>query len=124
MAFTKTARLAVFLERLLRLPAASSFDEARRQLADTLNNVEDEMSGMPSNPDAWINDGRMYPPQDDNARRVPGHPGLTRFRSRDHNTFIGANGAIRIEDISSGTVILDKAGQDDAKVNLSAGGAS
>jgi hypothetical protein len=50
MAFTKAERLAVFLERLLRLPAASSFEKARQQLVDTLNQIEDEMSGVPKQP--------------------------------------------------------------------------
>jgi hypothetical protein len=61
----KGARLRELIRRLLALPRAGSHDEARRQIEDTLNEVEDELSGVPFRPDNWRTDGRMYPAQDD-----------------------------------------------------------
>jgi hypothetical protein len=116
MAIPKSERLAAFLRRLEALLPAESFDEARRQLDDTLNAVEDEMSGVPRNPDTWLSDGRMYPVKDDNVRDVKGHPDVKRLRSTGHNTFIRSNGAIRIVDVRTGKVMLEKAGKDDRHV--------
>jgi hypothetical protein len=102
---------AEFLRRLGAAPAASSFTEAFRQLGDILNAVEDELTSIPYDPANWQNDGRMYPPQPDSARIVPGRSDVTRFRSRAHNTRIGDNGAIETRDLS-GRPVLTKAGTD------------
>ena len=113
---SKKQRFQEFLRRLTRSPSASTLDEARKLLDDTLNAVEDEMSGVPHNPAAGLTDGRMYPVQDDNIRDVPGQPDIKRLRSKDHNIYVGKNGAIRIVQISTNEIALDKPGQDRQRI--------
>ena len=108
---TKAERFAEFLRRLDAAPAASDFDEAYGQLSDILNAVENEMTMIPFDPSNWRNDGRMYPPQMDSLRTVPGQSDARRFRSRSHNTLIAINGAIEIRD-RSGRAIFSKPGAD------------
>lgn len=112
----KRERLAEFFRRLSALRRASSMDEARKQLNNTLTAVEDEMTGLPNSPDTLGSDGRMYPPLDDNLRKVPGHADVIRLRSRQHNTYIRANGAIEIQAVSDKQVAFEKAGADGRKV--------
>ena len=108
---TKRERLAEYFNRLAAAPPAASADEAFRLAADTLNSVEDDLSGAPFNPPTWATDGRMYPPQSDNAHAVAGRPGVTRYRTKGHNLLVGPNGAIEIAS-PSGTVIFTKPGAD------------
>ena len=108
---SRSERLQEVFRRLLSAPAATTADGARKLLADTLAEVEDELSGVPNSPENWRTDGRMYPPQDDSRREVPGSPTVTRYRSLWHNTYIAENGAIEIAAVGGG-VLMSKAGAD------------
>jgi hypothetical protein len=115
---TKSERLALLLERLSAAPTANSAEEALILLAATLNAVEDEFTTIPFDLSRSDSDGRMYPPLPDSARDVPGRPDVTRYRSRFHNTWISANGAVRIASVGDAEPLLDKAGTDGRKVDL------
>jgi hypothetical protein len=112
---TKAERLSIFLGRVAGEPAAATGPDAMQQIVRILTDVEDELSGFPNDPTAWL-DGRLYPPNADAERDVPGHPDVKRYRSKEHNTFIRANGAIRIEVVGTREVIFDKPGANGAKV--------
>lgn len=105
MGISKRLRVEAFVERLATAPPASSDADAMVLVAETLNDVEDDMTSIPYNPGTWEFDGRMYPPQPDSARDAG--DGLTRYRSRGHNTLIHSSGAIRLMTIG-GTCLLNK----------------
>lgn len=111
----KKERLRIFIERLSLAQPTTSADDALELVAEVLNAVEDEHSGVPNNPEAWKDDGRMYPPQENNRREVPDRPSVRRYRSARHNTLIGSNGSIRIEEVG-GAVLLDKPGRDGRRI--------
>lgn len=91
--------------------SVSTAAEALTLIEDTLAAVEDALTDIPNDPASWQTDGRMYPPQADNARDVENRSDLVRYRSRGHNTLIRSNGAIEIRDLQ-GNVLLSKPGQD------------
>lgn len=113
---SKEERFEEFLRRLGNAPPAKTFDEAYSQLFNILNEVEDEMSSVPYNPENWQTDGRLYPPLPDSVRAVPDHPLVRRFRSRKHNTFIGENGSIEIQVVTSKATIFSKPSEDGKRV--------
>jgi hypothetical protein len=106
---SKAERIAEFLKRLEDADPVSSAEDAFKLLSETLNAVEDELSGVPNDPSKWQSDGRMYPPQTDSERDVSERPGWKRFRSRSHNTLIGPDGSIEILELN-GKCILEKKG--------------
>lgn len=105
---SKAERVAEFLKRLEAAPPAKSSDEAYALVANTLNGVENELTSIPYDPERWMDDGRMYPPQADSARESP-LPDVVRYRSKAHNTLIHVSGAIRIETVG-GQCLLNKPG--------------
>lgn len=113
---SKAKRLQEFLKRLQASPSASTADEAFDLLAQTLNAVEDEYSGVPFRPENWRTDGRLYPPQEDSRVKFSERPSLRKYRNKGHYNFIGINGSIRIETLE-GDVLLDKSGQDGRKTH-------
>lgn len=111
----KSSRLAEVFRRLAAIPDAASAEEVLAQFATILNQVEDELTSIPYDPENWFVDGRLYPPQTDSARPVAGHPLVVRYRNRKHNTFVGANGSMEVQGID-GYVHFQKPGADGRSV--------
>lgn len=109
--YTRSERFAEFLRRLGEASPVSSSEAALNIIAVTLNAVEDEMTTIRFDPGAWQTDGRMYPPQPDARREVPGNPEVLRYRSRAHNTYIRCNGAFEIRTMA-GEVLISRFGLD------------
>ena len=117
MGLSKSERFREFLNRLQKSTPASSHDEAFKLLIDTLNQVEDEFTDIPFQPEQWQTDGRMYPPDADSAREVDGRSDIIRYRHKAHNTFIRDNGAIEIRDVN-GELLFEKSGSDGRSIEL------
>lgn len=100
MARTKKERLEEVFRRLSGASPADSFESAYELLQSTLNQVEDEWTDIPFSPENWQNDGRLYPPQRDSFRDVPGSPQVVRLRQVGHNTYISNGGAIEIRTLN------------------------
>ena len=90
-------RLAEVYRRLSERPRASSGTEALRQLCEVLEQVEDELSGVPRqepSPRPARFDGRMYCPEEDFVVRNP--DGSLVALTRGHRIEIEADGSLRI----------------------------
>lgn len=109
----KKERFAEFLRRLSAALPAENAVEAFDLLCAVLNDVEDTWTSIPFHPERFAIDGRMYPPQDDNKMVLPGPPRVECYRSRQHVTLIGENGAIEIRSVGAEpVVVLSKPGAD------------
>ena len=115
---TRGERLIELLQRLEAASPSASAEEAFGLLVTTLNQVEDEMSGVAFDPDYPLDDGRMYPPKDDARREVDGRPDLQRFRSRKHNIYISDDGALRIEEVKGSKCLLNKPAKSGRTIKL------
>lgn len=115
MQLPKSSRLAEVYRRMAEVPDAASAEEVLAQFATILDQVEDELTSIPYDPENWLVDGRLYPPQPDSARPVPGYPLVVRYRSRKHNTFVGMNGSIEVQGLD-GRMHFQKRGADGRSV--------
>ena len=112
MAATKRERLDEIMKRIRADAPYRTGVEVRAAVERIMKDVEDELSGIPGNPDAAIapSDGRMYPPHDKYERRsTSSHVRI--FKQARHLTFFGNNGALKIV-YADGTVELDLFGID------------
>lgn len=112
---TKSTRIREFFRRLNEAPRTSTAEEALDSIIILLNEVEDELTGIPYNPWKWRTDGRMYAPLPDRIGPVFGEPKLIRALATRHTVYISINGAILIRE-KNGGIALDKDGADGKKV--------
>jgi RHS repeat-associated protein len=90
-------RLQKFYDRLGSRQKGKTAEESLEQLRKTLDDVEDDFSGVPKSdppPPPAMPDGRMYPPLDDFTTRHA--DGSITARTRGHNIHIDPNGRITI----------------------------
>lgn len=115
MEVPKAERLQEIYRRLAQAPAAGNFIEMRAQLAAIINEVEDQLTRIPFDPQHWESDGRIYPVQDDYVFAVPGSPRVKLLRARKNRVYIGDNGSVEIHN-AFGVVVFHKPGADGWRV--------
>lgn len=114
---TKAARVRLVCDLLRAAPAAADEHGALANLDQALRQIEDYHTDVPYDAANWMDDGRMYGPQDD--QRIPtSDPDVCYYRTFKNRIYIGKNGAIKIIVAKNKNIILDIAGQDGKKVNL------
>lgn len=121
MTAPKAARVEEFLRRLAGAPPASSAEEALTLVNTLLNQVEDELSGVPYDPEAarqLVTDGRLYGPHESFASHWKARSDLLRYAHAQHDTFVQANGAVLVRVRRPAVVLLSKAGADGVEVTL------
>ncbi len=94
-------RIAIFYSRLEKAPSCRNADEALALIIATLDEVEDEFSGVEKSvhPERAF-DGRMYPPQADNIKLLA--DGGKIARTRNHRIVLSQSGSISIFQVATG----------------------
>lgn len=106
---TVRERLDLFFERLEKAPPCTSAGEALLLVCRTLEEVEDEFSGIPKNPNPGLKfDGRMYPPRADYMK--PQSDGGQIAQTKGHEVRLGVDGSISIQERTSGQEQFTKQG--------------
>ncbi|NEA30600.1 hypothetical protein [Streptomyces sp. SID13031] len=102
-------RLALVYERLDQLPPARTASEAFTQLATTLDEVEEQYSGVPRDPNPGLKfDGRMYPPREDFTERTA--DGGLRATTRGNQIDISPDGTTSILSRKTGDEVYRRPG--------------
>ena len=103
-------RLQVFFHRLEAAPAADSAEKAMALVCRLIEAVEDEFCPLPrKSPPPLDFTGRMYAPQSDRTRRLPG--GQWVANTRGHRIYCQPDGAILIENTPGGRTVFSKPGR-------------
>ena len=90
-------RIDELYRRLSLLERSGTAEGSLRQLCETLDQVEDELSGLPKQtppPPPSEFDGRMYCPSEDFVARL--QDGSILALTRGHRIEIGTNGSLKI----------------------------
>src|SRR5688572_762623 len=110
MSATIRERLDEFYRRLGSQPLSRTPDDALERIRRTLEEVEDELSGIPRAsppPRPGRRDGRMYPPLDDFVTHLA--DGGILARARGHDIQLDPDGTITIRN-RSGAVEFEQPG--------------
>ncbi|MES4904606.1 MULTISPECIES: hypothetical protein [unclassified Streptomyces] len=101
-------RLAIVYQRLEELGPTRSARAALHQLSTVLNQVEDEYSGVPRDPNPGLKfDGRMYPPREDFIHHTP--DGGLEATTKGNKIYLSADGQLRIDSRRTGETVYLRA---------------
>jgi hypothetical protein len=106
-------RLDEYYNRLRQQSPSANADEALERISRTLDDVEDDISGIPRGnppPPPSMPDGRMYPPQADNIVRH-GDGSIT-ARTRGHTIEIGSDGSVTMTNRQTGNLDFYQPGRE------------
>jgi len=88
-------RLAEIFRRMGEATPCSSFETAYALLCTTMDEVEDELTNFPNEPDRYMEIKRLFPPQTDRMSSLEDCD-VKRFDNTRHVTYIASNGAIEV----------------------------
>jgi hypothetical protein len=106
---TKRERLDELYRRLSSTPRASTADAALEELCRMLEQVEDQLSGIPKKvppPELNMPDGRMYAPEADCISRHA--DGRITAKTQGHIIELGPDGSVAIRQKSTGSLEFHK----------------
>ncbi|GLS95303.1 hypothetical protein [Piscinibacter gummiphilus] len=108
---TKRERVSLYFAIIHDVPRGCSCKETKDFADSVLNTIEDEFSGVPYDEGDWKHDDRLYPAKEDNRRHSPVDE-VSIYRHKQHESYFGINGAIRVVQRTGKVFSVDLAGSD------------
>jgi hypothetical protein len=115
---SKDERVTLLFCLLNNLPSSFICNESKVVCDAVLNFIEDNLSGVPSDPTAYRSDGRLYPAMSDQMIKSK-HADVQVYRHVSHVSLFGSNGAFLILNRRfprGSEPLVDRAGTDGRKI--------